>query len=81
MKGVADCHRHGRAAHGRCKGAHGVSCVVYRSHRHRQKGDVELCTKGINNGSDQKGTEKSLGHGAQSINSISFYRNDNILPL
>ena len=38
-----------------------------------------MCTQGIDNGTDEQGTKKSLRHGAKSIDSVSSDGNLNVL--
>ncbi len=85
LKGVADGHRHGRAAHGRGQAAHGVGDLVVPAaqggHHLGQEGDVELGADGVDNGTDEQGAEQALGHGPQGVDAVALDRDDDILPL
>jgi hypothetical protein len=76
MQSVADGYGDANTHHSLAQAANGVGsgddCV--------QKGDAELLTDGIQNGAHQQGTEKTLGHSAQSVNAVPFSGKDNVLP-
>ena len=69
LKGVADGHSHGRAAHGG-----GVT-----AHRH-QKVDVELGAQRVQDRADEQRAEQALCHGAQRVNAVPLAGYDDVFP-
>ena len=84
LEGVADGHRHGRAAHGLGQPAHGVGNLVFPAaqsgHHLGEEVNMELGADGVNDGTDEQGAEQSLGHGAQCVDAIPLCGNDNVFP-
>lgn len=80
MQGVTDGYCHGRAAHGRCQRTYCVLGIIDCGNCHSQKRNVKLCANGIDDRADQQGTEKSLCHSSQCIDTISLQRYLNIFP-
>ena len=80
MQCVTDSYCHGRSAHGRGQRTYRVLGVIDCGNCHSQKRNVELCAKGVDDRTDQQGTEKSLCHGSQCIDTVSLQGDLNILP-
>ena len=70
LEGVADCHSHGRAAHGGGEVAH-----------IHQEGDSRLLPQGLDDGADEQGAEQALGHGAQRVDAVAPGGEHDVLTL
>lgn len=70
VKGIADGHRHGRAAH-----LGGISPYLI------EKRQSQLGAGCIENGTDEQRAKKSLGHRSHGFHPIAPGGNDNILPV
>ena len=77
MQGKANGNGDARANHSRGQTADGVACRPFSGTDGDddlvQEGNAELLTNGVENGAHQQRAEQALGHGAQSVNSVTLH--------
>ena len=79
FQGIADGDRHGRTAHGGGEPAHGIILAENLGHGRGQKADVKLLAQGVQDGADEQGAEKPLGHRSQRVDPVALRGYLNIL--
>ena len=81
LEGIADGHRHGRAAHKGAQPTHGVAHVIDGNDLGGKKRNPELGPQGVEDGTNEQRAEQALGHSAQSVDAVALGGDDNVLPL
>ncbi len=81
MERIADRDCHGRPAHSGGETAYRIVSAGNGCHRSCKNTDAELRADRVDNCSDEKGTEETLRHCAESVNTVAFCGNFDIFPL
>ena len=81
MERIADRNGHGRTAHGGSESAHRIVSACDTCDRSSEKAYAELGTDRVDDRADEKGTEETLGHCAEGVNTVAFRGNFDIFPL